>query len=110
VVLYGKNSEFLDLSWSVRGAHHFFEVFSPEGVEKMNGLSDVRLSLRAEELLEGQRAKVTSPIPGLSRWGLMWHRLNTRKALLQIDEDQLRDIGLSPEQARNEALKPFWRS
>jgi uncharacterized protein YjiS (DUF1127 family) len=40
----------------------------------------------------------------------MWHRLNTRKALLQIDEDQLRDIGLSPEQARNEALKPFWRS
>ena len=76
----------------------------------MNGLSDVRLKLHAEELLEGRRAKVTSAIPGLSRWGLMWLRVQTRKKLLELDDDQLRDIGLSPEQARKEALKPFWRS
>ncbi|UVJ43923.1 DUF1127 domain-containing protein [Pseudomonas sp. LS1212] len=76
----------------------------------MNGLSDVRLELHSEELLEGQRAKVISPIPGLSRLGLMWHRLTTRRALLELDSDQLRDIGLSPEQARKEGNIPFWRS
>lgn len=76
----------------------------------MNGLSDVRLELHGEELLEGQRAKVISPIPGLSRWGLMWHLLTTRRALLELDSDQLRDIGLSPEQARKEGGTPFWRS
>ncbi len=46
---------------------------------------------------------------GLSRWGLFWHRLHTRKALLTLTPEQLRDVGLSREQAREEGLKPFWR-
>ena len=39
----------------------------------------------------------------------LWHRLHTRKALLELTTEQLRDVGLSPEQAREEGLKPFWR-
>ncbi|MNR38889.1 hypothetical protein D3C85_1570360 [compost metagenome] len=46
---------------------------------------------------------------GLGRWGLFWHRLHTRKALLTLTPEQLRDVGLSREQAREEGLKPFWR-
>lgn len=36
-------------------------------------------------------------------------RLGTRRALLDLDDSQLRDIGLSREQAKREALLPFWR-
>jgi uncharacterized protein YjiS (DUF1127 family) len=46
---------------------------------------------------------------GLSRWGLMWHRLHTRRALLALTADQLKDIGLTREQAQEEGLKPFWQ-
>jgi len=41
--------------------------------------------------------------------GLFWHRLRTRKTLLELTPEQLRDVGLSPDQAREEGLKPFWR-
>lgn len=80
----------------------------------MNGLSDVRLTLRSQELAAGQnngtREAVMRNAPsGLSRWGLFWHRLHTRKALLSLTPEQLRDVGLSREQAREEGLKPFWR-
>lgn len=79
----------------------------------MNGLSDVRLSLRGQELeAEQEWSAATLPRrtpPGLSTWGLYWHRLRTRKALLELSAEQLRDVGLSPEQARAEGLKPFWR-
>ncbi|MGZ0784893.1 DUF1127 domain-containing protein [Pseudomonas sp. TKO26] len=79
----------------------------------MNGLSDVRLSLRGQELeAEHEWSAATLPRsvpPGLSTWGLYWHRLRTRKALLELTATQLRDVGLSPEQARAEGLKPFWR-
>ncbi|MNG39640.1 hypothetical protein D3C84_1278200 [compost metagenome] len=49
------------------------------------------------------------PPSGLSRWALFWHRLHTRQALLELTPEQLRDIGLTREQAREEGLKPFWR-
>jgi uncharacterized protein YjiS (DUF1127 family) len=80
----------------------------------MNGLSDVRLTLRSQELVAGQekgtRAATMRNAPsGLGRWGLLWHRLHTRKALLELSPEQLRDVGLSREQAREEGLKPFWR-
>lgn len=39
----------------------------------------------------------------------MLHRWRTRKALLELDARQLRDIGLTWEQAREEGCKPFWR-
>ncbi|MHC8303329.1 DUF1127 domain-containing protein [Pseudomonas sp. PB3P13] len=80
----------------------------------MNGLSDVRLTLHSQELaagqIDGMREALMRNAPcGLSRWGLFWHRLHTRKALLELTPEQLRDVGLSREQAREEGLKPFWK-
>jgi len=77
----------------------------------MNGLSDVRLLLRTDELLDAEGLLVSrqsAPV-GLGWWGLLRHRLQTRPALLELDADQLRDIGLDPLEARREGLKPFWR-
>ncbi|MDB5995928.1 MAG: hypothetical protein JWP42_3064 [Pseudomonas sp.] len=81
----------------------------------MNGLSDVRLTLHSQELAAGQdngarEALMRNAPSGLSRWGLFWHRLHTRRALLDLTPEQLRDVGLSREQAREEGLKPFWRT
>ncbi|HEY9079014.1 DUF1127 domain-containing protein [Magnetovibrio sp.] len=40
----------------------------------------------------------------------MWRRRNcARNSIRTMDEHMLRDIGLSPEQARLETQKPFWR-
>ncbi|MBJ2238729.1 hypothetical protein A2T76_12220 [Pseudomonas brenneri] len=77
----------------------------------MNGLSDVRLALHSQELEAGQERGLTGLAPGNpSRWELFWRRRHTRQALLDLTTEQLRDIGLSTEQARREGLKPFWRS
>lgn len=80
----------------------------------MNGLSDVRLTLHSQELVTGQEdsawnAAMRNAPSGLSRWSLFWHRLHTRKALLSLTPAQLKDIGLTQEQALDEGLKPFWR-
>ncbi|MCW2269056.1 hypothetical protein D3C77_69690 [compost metagenome] len=75
----------------------------------MSGMSDVRLSLHAEELGQEQSVQLVNAPAGLGRWGLMAHRWNSRRALLQLTPEQLRDIGLSATQARAEGLKPFWR-
>ena len=73
----------------------------------MNGVSDMRLVLHSQELQAGQE-RATAPRE-ISRWGLFWHRRHTRKALLHLTREQLRDVGLTAEQARQEGLKPFWR-
>ncbi|MBA1292149.1 DUF1127 domain-containing protein [Pseudomonas lurida] len=73
----------------------------------MNGMSDVRLRLYSQEL-EADQARAATP-GDISRWGLFWRRRHTRKALLHLTGEQLRDIGLSAEQALEEGLKPFWR-
>ncbi|WP_110947776.1 DUF1127 domain-containing protein [Pseudomonas bohemica] len=76
----------------------------------MSGMSDVRLTLYARELVEEHEPRVRLNAPkGLSLWGLFQHRRRTRQALLGLTDDQLRDIGLSYEQARIEGAKPFWR-
>ncbi len=74
----------------------------------MNGMSDVRLALYSQELEAGQARAPSAPTD--SRWGLFWHRRHTRKALLDLTCEQLKDIGLTAEQARQEGLKPFWRN
>ncbi|MEB0077846.1 DUF1127 domain-containing protein [Pseudomonas sp. CCI3.2] len=76
----------------------------------MNGMSDVRLMLHGQELqaLQGPFIKMRCA-PASSRWGVFRHRWVTRKVLLELDADQLRDVGISWEQARAEGLKPFWR-
>ncbi len=81
----------------------------------MNGLSDVRLVLRSQELVIEQERAITASsarrcAPAFGLMGLFWHRLRTRKTLLELTPEDLRDVGLSPEQAREEGLKPFWRS
>ncbi|WP_085578929.1 MULTISPECIES: DUF1127 domain-containing protein [unclassified Pseudomonas] len=80
----------------------------------MNGLSDVRLTLHSQELAAGQQDSARNEAlrnapSGLGRWGLFWHRLHTRRALLGLTPQQLKDIGLTREQALEEGLKPFWR-
>ena len=74
----------------------------------MSGMSDVRLALHGQEL-EVEQERATAPRT-ISRWRLFWQRRHTRKALLNLTCEQLRDVGLSAEQARQEGLKPFWRS
>lgn len=34
--------------------------------------------------------------------------LRSRRALANLDPEQLQDVGLSPQQAREEAQKPVW--
>jgi uncharacterized protein YjiS (DUF1127 family) len=45
-------------------------------------------------------------IETLSRWIVRRHQ---RKALSELDEHSLNDVGLSREQASCEAAKPFWK-
>ncbi|TDF83381.1 DUF1127 domain-containing protein [Pseudomonas sp. H9] len=75
----------------------------------MSGMSDVRLELHAQELSREQRLRLFNVPAGLGRWGLMLHRWHSRRALLELTPEQLRDIGLTRAQAREEGLKPFWR-
>ena len=76
----------------------------------MNGLSDVRLKLYGSELERGQRDALCRAPAGMGRWRLMLHRWTTRRALLEMSPEQLKDIGLTREQALEEGLKPFWRT
>jgi len=36
-------------------------------------------------------------------------RARQRRALAELARERLEDLGLTPEQARGEAAKPFWR-
>ena len=74
----------------------------------MSGMSDVRLALRSQELEMAQEQVITAPAPG--RWSLFWRRRHTRKALLDLSREQLRDIGLTAEQAAQLviAYEPVW--
>ena len=40
---------------------------------------------------------------------MYWHRHRSRQALSLLNEGQLRDIGLSRDEAEKEWQKPFWR-
>ncbi|MBI6701994.1 DUF1127 domain-containing protein [Pseudomonas viridiflava] len=82
----------------------------------MNGFSDVRLAFHSQELNESQPVvfkavqnnRVCVPT-GMSRWALYRHRWTSRRALQELTDDQLRDIGIDFRQARVEAMKSFWR-
>ena len=75
----------------------------------MNGLSDVRLKVYSGELQAQQTPDVSGVACGMGRWALMVHRWHSRRELLTLDAEQLRDVGLTREQALHEGLKPFWR-
>ncbi|GGJ96756.1 DUF1127 domain-containing protein [Pseudomonas matsuisoli] len=44
-----------------------------------------------------------------SAWSRFWLRLSTRHALREMDAATLRDVGLTRQQALEEAYRPFWR-
>lgn len=80
----------------------------------MNGLSDVRLTMKSGELQQESAgghlyARVRAAKPAVSRWVTFWLRLTTRRALLTLTDEQLKDVGLTREQARREAFLSFWK-
>ncbi|MBD9501862.1 DUF1127 domain-containing protein [Pseudomonas sp. BGr12] len=75
----------------------------------MSGLSDVRLTLYQQELLEIPGVREAPRAPQESRWQQFWRRVRTRKQLMDLSDAQLKDIGVTREQARIEAMRPFWR-
>ena len=83
----------------------------------MNGLIDLQLKLQGRECNQnGSRSeavetlrRITKGPAGLSRWALYRHRITSRRDLLALTSDQLRDIGLDYIDARAEGSKPFWR-
>ena len=44
----------------------------------------------------------------LGRWNAFSRRLHSRRELLRLNDEQLRDIGLTRAQALGEAERPFW--
>jgi uncharacterized protein YjiS (DUF1127 family) len=61
---------------------------------------------------DGCRSKVDlNPLPRLAHaletWLLRWDR---RRELGPLDDEQLKDVGISRADAAREARKPFWRS
>jgi uncharacterized protein YjiS (DUF1127 family) len=44
-------------------------------------------------------------LPPLARW---WRVRRERRLLLELNDYMLNDIGLTREQARREAARPFW--
>ncbi|MGL4316317.1 MAG: DUF1127 domain-containing protein [Pseudomonas sp.] len=71
----------------------------------MRELSDVYVGLRERQELLAPHALAEAE--GL--WHRFWRRLQTRRQLLVLDARLLDDIGLSAEQARKEATRPFWQ-
>lgn len=80
----------------------------------MSGLGEARMPVGRQERMATTPAKGTAPraVPPvdkhLSRWALFWRRLSTRRALLRLTDEQLRDIGLTRDEANREAYRPFW--
>lgn len=68
----------------------------------MNSLTDLQLPLSTGE-------PETSIVPARGRWAVMLRHRKTRPALLELDDAQLRDIGLTREEASREGRKPFWK-
>jgi len=80
----------------------------------MNGLSDVGLAMNSSEPQQESAggylyAHARAAKPAVSRWAAFWLRLTTRRALLTLTDEQLKDVGLGREQARREAFLPFWK-
>jgi uncharacterized protein YjiS (DUF1127 family) len=59
--------------------------------------------VRAASLL----ASAGSALAIAGRW---YRRGRNRHELSQLTDEQLRDVGLDPQEIRSEALKPFWKA
>jgi uncharacterized protein YjiS (DUF1127 family) len=60
-----------------------------------------------------QTLEIPAPFTGWGRLALRllraYERQQQRRALRELDRHTLRDIGITPDQARSEARKPFWQ-
>lgn len=93
-----------------------------DGAFRARSVKPDRGGLRAVPLLTGQRTDAASgnydsaEPKGLS-WGLRfwrWYarclaRSRERRALAQLDDRALKDMGITRKQANAEAAKPFWK-
>jgi uncharacterized protein YjiS (DUF1127 family) len=76
-------------------------------------MSDLQLC----STLAADREAPAVPAPELAsrlrearQWAVtLYQRARQRRALASLDERLLRDVGITPEQARSEANKPFWQ-
>ncbi|MBD8575376.1 DUF1127 domain-containing protein [Pseudomonas syringae] len=83
----------------------------------MNRVIDVQSMLQGNERdtrqpVASQKRTSAAPavlLPATGRLALYRHRWISRRVLLTLTDDELRDIGLDYSQARAEAAKPFWR-
>lgn len=60
-------------------------------------------------LADGSRETIFSAMAVLAWLETVLERRRSRKALLEMSDDQLKDIGLSRADVHNETHKPFWR-
>ena len=59
----------------------------------------------------GLRSAVRGGVIRIAEAFLTWHdRARERRALMELSEPMMRDIGISRAEAHREAAKPFWRA
>jgi uncharacterized protein YjiS (DUF1127 family) len=70
-------------------------------------------SFSTESFVPARETSRKAGVNSLNRWiaiaKQMYRRRRQRQALLQLEDHQLSDIGLSRKQAGQEARKPFWK-
>jgi uncharacterized protein YjiS (DUF1127 family) len=70
------------------------------------------LVLHLPELAVRRRrtAAALAALRRFARWcALCYARAEQRRRLADLDERMLKDVGITPEQAREESAKPWWR-
>lgn len=94
------------------GLPAFILLSTTTGVREMSNIEHVSVSVATHQGTHSP-AVFRQPSRGkLHLWGSgvrMWfQRSRQRRALAELDDRLLRDIGLTCTQARREAAKPFW--
>ena len=70
------------------------------------------------QLSQLTQTAATQPLPLFAQWAIafaatvtLWERrAKTRRALADLDQARLQDVGISPEEARDEIRKRYWNA
>ena len=70
------------------------------------------------QLTQLTQTAATQPLPVFAQWAIafaatvtVWdRRVRTRKAVARLENAELHDIGITPEQAREEVRKRYWEA